>query len=180
MPSPAAAPRSPSSTSPRHPASASGDSFATGQSTTHEARPTTALPTLPPNPPCAAILGASPRAQARSSTTQARSPATSPTKPSWLSPLDPQLAGQSSSLCTQEALGLDLIMVRNTWGYNYTSPNLPLPRVVPQRHSPGLVHLLNSQCLALGKQEVFTQYLLSKQMPLIPKGNLKQASGQDL
>lgn len=75
---------------------------------THEAWHAMALPTLPPNPPCAVVLGASPRAQARSPTTQAHSPATYPTKSSWFSPLDPPLAGHSSFLCTQEALGTDL------------------------------------------------------------------------
>lgn len=82
---------------------------------THEAWHATASLRCPLTHPVQAP-GASPRAQARSPTTQAHSPATYPTKPSWFSPSRPPLAGQSSFLCTQEALGTDLYYGTEHWG----------------------------------------------------------------
>lgn len=105
---------SPSSTSPRQtqdsPASASGDSWPTEQSTTHELQHAVALPTLPPAQPLHSDpqglsqgTGKFPNHSGRPS-----SPATFRVKPSRLSPLDPLLAEQSSLLCTQKALSMYL------------------------------------------------------------------------
>lgn len=73
---------------------------------THEAWHATALPTLPLTHlqwPRGFTQGTG-----KVPNHQAHSPATYPHEALLVLPLDPPLAGQSSFLCTQEALGTDL------------------------------------------------------------------------
>lgn len=178
--------RSPSSTSPRQtqdsPASASGDSWPTEQSTTHELQHAMALPTLPPAQP----LHSDPQGLSQGTgkflnhSGRPSSPATFRVKPSRLSPLDPPCllsrarysALRKLSVWTSRYITHRVIITRSQicLFQESGSPSMPLTKSYPSFEP-----LVPSTGQIRGVHTIFTEQINAPHSKGLPKTSSDQA-----